>query len=83
MASSRLLLEIAANSLESALAAQAGGADRIELCANLAEGGTTPSYGTIAAARDGLRIPLHVLIRARAGDFVYSQAELDAMRCDV
>ena len=83
MPSSRLLLEIAANSLESALAAQAGGADRIELCANLGEGGTTPSCGTIAAARARLRIPLHVLIRVRAGDFVYSPAELDAMRRDV
>lgn len=80
---SRLLLEIAANSLESALAAQAGGADRVELCANLGEGGTTPSFGTIAAARDGLRIPLYVLVRARAGDFTYSPAELDAMRRDV
>ena len=83
MPSSRRLLEIAANSLESALAAQAGGADRIELCANLGEGGTTPSYGTIAAARDRLRIRLFILIRARAGDFVYSPAELDAMRRDV
>lgn len=83
MASSRRLLEIAANSVESALAAQAGGADRVELCANLGEGGTTPSFGSIAIARERLRIPLHVLIRARAGDFVCSQAELDAMRRDV
>lgn len=83
MASSRKLLEIAANSVESALAAQAGGADRIELCANLGEGGTTPSFGTIAAVRDRLRIPLHVLIRARAGDFVSSPGELAAMRRDV
>lgn len=66
MASSRRLLEIAANSVESALAAQAGGADRVELCANLGEGGTTPSFGSIAIARERLRIPLHVLIRARA-----------------
>lgn len=83
MASSRLLLEIAANSVESALAAQAGGADRVELCANPGEGGTTPSYGTIAVARERLRIPLHVLVRARSGDFVYSEAELDAMRRDI
>ena len=79
----RRLLEIAANSVESALAAQAGGADRVELCANLGEGGTTPSYGAIAVARERLRIPLHVLVRARSGDFVYSEAELDAMRRDI
>ena len=79
----RRLLEIAANSVESALAAQAGGADRVELCANLGEGGTTPSHGTIAIARERLRIPLHVLIRARAGDFAYSDPELDAMRRDI
>lgn len=83
MASSRRLLEIAANSLESALAAQTGGADRVELCANLGEGGTTPSFGSIAVARERLHLPLHVLVRARAGDFVYSHAELDAMRRDV
>jgi copper homeostasis protein len=83
MASSRRLLEIAANSVESALAAQAGGADRVELCANLGEGGTTPSFGSIAFARDRLRIPLHVLVRARAGDFTCSPAELEAMRRDV
>lgn len=83
MAASRRLLEIAANSVESAVAAQAGGADRVELCANLGEGGTTPSFGSIAIVRERLRLPLHVLIRARAGDFVSSPAELDAMRRDV
>lgn len=83
MASSRLLLEIAAGSLESALAAQAGGADRVELCGSLDGGGITPSFGMIAAARDRLRIPLHVLIRPRAGDFVYSPAELESMHRDV
>ena len=82
MVASRRLLEIAANSVESALAARAGGADRVELCANLGEGGTTPSFGSIAIARERLRIPLHVLIRARAGDFVSSPAELEAMRRD-
>lgn len=83
MASSPLLLEIAAGSLESALAAQAGGADRVELCGSLGEGGVTPSFGMIAVARDRLRIPLHVLIRPRAGDFVYSPAEWESMRRDV
>ena len=55
----------------------------MELCANLGEGGTTPSFGSIAFARDRLRIPLHVLVRARAGDFTCSPAELEAMRRDV
>ena len=83
MGSSRLLLEIAAGSLESALAAQAGGADRVELCGSLDGGGVTPSFGMIAAARDRLRIPLYVLIRPRGGDFVYSPAELESMHRDI
>jgi copper homeostasis protein len=78
-----LLLEIAADGLGSALAAQAGGASRVELCADLANGGTTPSAGVIAAARAALALPLHVLIRPRAGDFCYSHAEIDVMRYDV
>jgi len=77
------VLEIAANSLGSALAAQEGGADRIELCDNLNDGGTTPSYGTLAIARDRLRIPLYVLIRPRTGDFCYDAAELDVMLRDI
>lgn len=76
-------LEIAANSLASALAAQAGGADRIELCENLEEGGCTPSYGTIAMVRERLRIPVFVLVRPRGGDFLYDTAEIDVMRRDV
>ncbi|HWI23870.1 MAG TPA: copper homeostasis protein CutC [Lysobacter sp.] len=80
---SRPLLEIAAGSLASALVAQEGGADRVELCGNLGEGGTTPSYGTLAVARDRLRIPLYILIRPRAGDFLYDDAELEVMRRDV
>ena len=83
MASSGLLLEIAAGSLESALAAQAGGADRVELCGSLDGGGITPSFGTIALVREHLRIPLYVLIRPRSGDFVYSPVELESMRRDV
>lgn len=80
---SRRLLEIASNSVASALAAQAGGADRVELFDNLAEGGTTPSYGSIAMARERLRIPLFVLIRARPGDFHYSALEVEIMRRDI
>jgi len=77
------LLEIAANSVASALAAQEGGADRIELCASLGEGGLTPSYATIAMARERLTIPVYVLIRPRAGDFLYNELELEAMRRDI
>ncbi|HJR73425.1 MAG TPA: copper homeostasis protein CutC [Luteimonas sp.] len=77
------LLEIAANSLASALAAQEGGADRIELCENLGEGGTTPSHGTLSMARDKLRIPIYALIRPRGGDFLYDEAELECMRRDI
>ncbi|MFT4256680.1 MAG: copper homeostasis protein CutC [Pseudoxanthomonas sp.] len=76
-------LEIAANSLASALAAQQGGADRVELCENLGEGGCTPSHGTLAATRDRLRIPLYVLIRPRTGDFVYGEWEREVMLRDI
>jgi copper homeostasis protein len=79
----RPLLEIAANSLGSALAAQAGGADRVELCANLSEAGTTPSPGTLAVTRDRLHIPLYVLVRPRAGDFCYDDADIEAMLRDI
>jgi len=80
---SSALLEIAAGSLASALAAQQGGADRIELCENLGEGGTTPSHGTLSMVRDRLRIPVYVLIRPRGGDFLYDEAECELMRRDV
>jgi copper homeostasis protein len=77
------LLEIAANSPASALAAQDGGAGRIELCTALELGGLTPSHGQIAKVRDGVRVPIHVLIRPRAGDFVYADVELDVMLHDI
>lgn len=76
-------LEICANSLASALAAQNGGAQRIELCENLNEGGTTPSYGTIKKVRELLTIKVYVLIRPRAGDFHYSPAEFEIMKEDI
>ncbi|NHQ83774.1 copper homeostasis protein CutC [Chromobacterium vaccinii] len=76
-------LEICAGSLASCLAAQAGGADRVELCDNLGEGGTTPSYGALAMARGKLGIKLHAIIRPRGGDFLYSTLEFDAMAHDV
>lgn len=81
--STRLTLEIASNSLASALAAQAGGADRIELFDNLAEGGTTPSFASIAIARERLSIPLFVLVRPRPGDFHYDALETELMLRDI
>ncbi len=79
----RRLLEIASNSAASALAAQQGGADRVELFDNLEQGGTTPSHGTLAVTRDRLRIPLYVLIRPRPGDFLYGPLEAEAMLRDI
>jgi len=76
-------LEICADSVESAITAQTAGADRVELCNNLYEGGTTPSFGTIASARENLSIQLHVLVRPRGGDFLYSDLEFDIMRRDI
>jgi len=77
------LIEVCVDSVESALSAQEGGANRVELCDNLLEGGTTPSAGAIAVARDRLTIGLHVIIRPRGGDFCYSDAEMESMRRDV
>lgn len=77
------LLEVAANSLASALAAQAGGAGRIELCTGLELGGLTPSHAQIALVRERVSLPLYVLIRPRAGDFLYDDLELETMRRDV
>jgi copper homeostasis protein len=79
----KITVEICVGDLESVLAAEQGGADRVELCDNLSVGGTTPSAGTIAEACRRLTIPVHVLIRPRGGDFVYSSAELAAMRFDI
>ncbi|MFI5161817.1 MAG: copper homeostasis protein CutC [Sphingobacteriales bacterium] len=76
-------LEVCANSVTSALAAQDGGAFRVELCDNLHEGGTTPSYGQIAMARKLLQIKLYVLIRPRPGDFLYSDMEFEIMKADI
>ena len=76
--------EICANSVESCLAAQAAGADRVELCAGIPEGGTTPSYGEIKIARKLLTsTKLHVIIRPRGGDFLYTPLELERMQEDI
>lgn len=76
--------EICSNSVESCIAAQDGGANRVELCAGIPEGGTTPSYGEIATAREVLKTTrLHVIIRPRGGDFLYSPIEVKTMLKDI
>lgn len=76
-------IEVCAYSFESCLTAQQAGADRIELCGGLSEGGTTPSAGLIQLARQHLSIQLFVMIRPRGGDFLYSDTELEVMRADI
>jgi len=78
-----LVIEVCVDGVESAVAAQHGGADRVELCDNLIEGGTTPSLGMIEVAREHLAIPLHAIIRPRGGDFCYSDFEMEVMRRDI
>ncbi len=79
----RIKVEICVSDVASALAAQSGGADRVELCENLAVGGTTPSRGAIAFAVEHLTIPVHVMIRARGGDFVVSAVDSAVMARDI
>lgn len=78
-----MLVEVCANSLESALNAERAGADRIELCSELAVGGITPSHGLLKVVREKVSIPVRVLIRPRSGDFTYSDDELDIMKRDI
>ncbi len=78
-----MLVEICANSLQSALHAQKGGAHRIEVCSELAVGGITPSYGLLKAIRKRISIPVHILIRPRSGDFTYSEEEFKIMKTDI
>ncbi|MEK7723795.1 MAG: copper homeostasis protein CutC [Acidobacteriota bacterium] len=79
----KILVEVCVDSVESALAAELGGADRVELCDNLMEGGTTPSFASIEIARQRLKIGLHVIIRPRGGDFLYSDLEFEIMKRDI
>ena len=84
MQTDKYLFEICTNSVESCVAAQAGGANRVELCAGIPEGGTTPSYGEISVARELLsQTRLHVIIRPRGGDFLYSPVEIQTMLKDI
>jgi len=77
------LIEICVEGIDGFLAAQEAGADRVELCASLMEGGLTPSLATVRAAVKAARIPVHVIVRPRGGDFLYSEAEFATMLEDI
>lgn len=78
-----MIIEICANGYQSAMNAQKSGADRIELCSELAVGGLTPSYGLIKKIKDDLEIPVHVLVRPRSGNFTYSEEEFEIIKNDI
>lgn len=78
-----MLLEVCANSFQSAVNANDAGAHRIELCQELSVGGITPSFGLIKEVISAIDIPVYVLIRPRAGNFVYSDAEFQIMKQDI
>jgi copper homeostasis protein len=78
-----MLLEIAVFNITSAILAAESGADRLELCENPGEGGTTPSYGTLKTVKEMIRIPVFPIIRPRGGDFLYSDAEFEVMKKDI
>jgi copper homeostasis protein len=77
------LIEVCVEGIDGFLAAQEAGADRVELCASLIEGGLTPSLGTVREALKLATIPFHVIVRPRGGDFLYSEAEFATMVADV
>ena len=77
------LVEVCVEGVDGLLAAQAAGADRVELCASLVEGGITPSFGTVRTALALATIPFHVIVRPRGGDFLYSEVEYRSMLADV
>jgi copper homeostasis protein len=80
--SKKPVFEICVEGVDGAVAAQEGGGDRVELCASLLEGGLTPSFGTIRAALKLCYLPIHVILRPRGGDFLYSDAEFASMLDD-
>ena len=78
-----MMVEVCANSVQSALNAQEAGADRLEICSELAVGGITPSYGLLGEIKKRISIPVHVLIRPRSGDFTYSDIEFETILSDI
>ncbi len=78
-----VLIEACVDALDAALEAERGGADRLELCGELLQGGVTPSAGLIGAVWERVEIPVSVLVRPRTGDFLYTEDELDVMRRDI
>jgi copper homeostasis protein len=79
----KIIFELCAESVEACIAGQQGGADRIELCTALIEDGLTPSHGLVRVVLDNCRLPVHVLLRPRAGDFEYSNLEFEVMKRDL
>jgi copper homeostasis protein len=79
----KYLLEISVETVDAAIAAERGGANRIELCADMSIGGVTPSAEMMRRVREQLHIPIFAMIRPRGGDFVYSAAEFAAMKNDI
>lgn len=79
----KIVFELCAETIDACIAARDGGANRIELCSALSEGGLTPSHGMVQAAIRDSGLPVHVLIRPRGGDFIYSPAEVEVMQSDI
>jgi copper homeostasis protein len=79
----KIVFELCAESIDACMVARASGAHRIELCSALSEGGVTPSYGLIREAVSRSGLPVHILLRPRGGDFIYTDAELEVMREDL
>ena len=79
----KIVFELCAETIDACVAARDGGADRIELCSGLSEGGLTPSHGLVHNAVKHSGLPVHVLIRPRGGDFLYSPSEIAVMREDI
>ncbi|MBL7742781.1 MAG: copper homeostasis protein CutC [Chitinophagaceae bacterium] len=82
MEETKYIIEIATSDFVTTRSAVEGGADRIELCANLAEGGTTPSYGQLKKCRESFDVELYPIIRTRGGDFLYTAEEFEIMLRD-